>query len=529
MIETKADTNFKVEYVSIASIAVDGDNHRRKKPVEHIQSLAESMGSLGQLQPIGVMRSGKGKYTLVYGNCRYRAAKTLGWTRITAVIMDEASAVDVHTLRATENLYRQNLTLMEEVKVVSVMVESVMKKQVADKPDGVEFRKTDDEREEDAITDVCKRLGRTVPWVRDRMFLNRLSPAVQEAVALGHFPLRHARELSKLADHELQDQIYGWAVYIDRDAGTVHRVLELSQLKRTVTNHLRSLKVVPWVLDEECFGRPRCNVCPNNTDNAPRLFDYDGKDDPDYEKRCLEASCFTDKQKKAEAAINRKVALLVKQNKKKEFHPSKLATKALSDHPPAGVKGATFARRVQKVLVPATVKKGDGPARKGKAVSKATAETKAKDAERNRRQDHQNRVSQWENEVVRKMIASITANPRLLLPLMAMRHSAARSAVVEYSRKNCQSPDGKIEKYIAGHKKFQAILDLICKVYGRVDVASVADELEAVLQDVPKKGDHSVSDAVYHIAEEVDLSALAAIAKACCPGIDPIPQLAVAE
>lgn len=83
-----------------------------------LQSLAESMQKLGQIQSIVVRPiDGALPYQLVAGERRIRAARLAGWTEMRARIvpLDDHQAADV---QFAENIHRKNLALIEEARRV---------------------------------------------------------------------------------------------------------------------------------------------------------------------------------------------------------------------------------------------------------------------------------------------------------------------------------------------------------------------------------------------------------------------------
>lgn len=88
---------------------------RRSFPEEALAELAESMRTSGLLQPVVVRPGSDGKFELIAGERRCRAAERLGWTEIDAVVRD----ADERTLLAmalVENLQRDNLSPIDEAR-----------------------------------------------------------------------------------------------------------------------------------------------------------------------------------------------------------------------------------------------------------------------------------------------------------------------------------------------------------------------------------------------------------------------------
>jgi ParB family chromosome partitioning protein len=91
----------------------------RLRPVrpENVAKLAESLKTLGQTRAITVRPDPErdGKFSGIAGDTLIEAAKSLNWTRIRADIM-ECTEVEARLWEAMENLYRAELTALEEAE-----------------------------------------------------------------------------------------------------------------------------------------------------------------------------------------------------------------------------------------------------------------------------------------------------------------------------------------------------------------------------------------------------------------------------
>lgn len=92
--------------IKIASIQLRPD--ARKVDTKTVASLAESMGSIGLLNPVSV-RKIDGGHELCAGHHRLEAAKTLGWEDIAAVVV-AFDDLDAELVMIDENLCRAELS-----------------------------------------------------------------------------------------------------------------------------------------------------------------------------------------------------------------------------------------------------------------------------------------------------------------------------------------------------------------------------------------------------------------------------------
>ena len=99
--------------IDISSIEVSPYQPRINFDEENLKSLIESIREQGVIQPILVRKSKKDKYELIAGERRLRAVKTLGHSKIPAIlktITDESAAI----YALLENVQRENLNPIEE-------------------------------------------------------------------------------------------------------------------------------------------------------------------------------------------------------------------------------------------------------------------------------------------------------------------------------------------------------------------------------------------------------------------------------
>jgi ParB family transcriptional regulator, chromosome partitioning protein len=160
-------------------LAMIDRNPRQPRQVFDEESLAELVHSIrefGLMQPI-VVRSldGTGRYQLVMGERRWRAAEQAGLATIPAIVRETA---DDNMLRDAllENIHRVQLNPLEEASAYQQLLD--------------EFEVTHDE--------LAARIGRSRPLITNMIRLLRLPIAVQRRVAAGVLSAGHARALLAL-------------------------------------------------------------------------------------------------------------------------------------------------------------------------------------------------------------------------------------------------------------------------------------------------------------------------------------------
>ncbi len=155
-------------------------NPRQPRQVFDEEALAELVHSIrefGLMQPIVVrgMPGQPGRYQLVMGERRWRAAQDAGLATIPAIVRETA---DDSMLRDAllENIHRAQLNPLEEAAAYQQLLD--------------EFEVTHDE--------LAARIGRSRPLITNMIRLLRLPIAVQRRVAAGVLSAGHARALLAL-------------------------------------------------------------------------------------------------------------------------------------------------------------------------------------------------------------------------------------------------------------------------------------------------------------------------------------------
>jgi ParB family chromosome partitioning protein len=168
----------------VSSIEPNAKQPRHVFDEEALEELKTSIQEVGFLQPIVVRDLGDGRYELVMGERRWRAAQAVGKESIPAIIRDTR---DDAMLRDAllENIHRANLNPLEEAAAYQQLLE--------------EFGATHDE--------LAKRIGRSRPQISNTLRLLNLPAPVQRRVAAGVLSAGHARALLGLEDTEAQEKL----------------------------------------------------------------------------------------------------------------------------------------------------------------------------------------------------------------------------------------------------------------------------------------------------------------------------------
>jgi len=170
--------------VSIDSISPNPKQPRTVFNEEAMAELVASIKEIGILQPPVVRQTSPGRYELVMGERRFRAAKLAGLRSIPVIIRQTP---DNELLREAliENIHRSQLNPLEEAAAYTQLLQ--------------DFNCTHDE--------LAQKLGRSRPLISNTMRLLNLPASVQSRVASGVISAGHARALLGLSNESQIDQL----------------------------------------------------------------------------------------------------------------------------------------------------------------------------------------------------------------------------------------------------------------------------------------------------------------------------------
>ena len=148
-----------------------------------LEELAHSLRQVGMLQPVLVRPLEGGRYELIAGERRTRAARLAGLEEIPAVVREtDDSALLTEAL--VENIHRADLNPLEEAAAYQQLLD--------------DFGLTHDQ--------LADRLGRSRPAITNALRLLTLSPRLQQHVAAKTLRPGHARALLALPDAHAQER-----------------------------------------------------------------------------------------------------------------------------------------------------------------------------------------------------------------------------------------------------------------------------------------------------------------------------------
>ncbi len=194
LIEDQESYQDEVVFIDVDAIEANRYQPRSIFNEEKIKELAQTLHTHGMIQPI-VVRSldeEEEKYEIIAGERRWRAAKSLNWEKVPAIIR-EMTDKETASVALIENLQREELTVIEEAVAYEKLIEMHELTQEA----------------------LAQRLGKSQSTIANKMRLLKLPEPVQQAILQKTITERHARALIALKSEELQLKIL--QQIIDRD------------------------------------------------------------------------------------------------------------------------------------------------------------------------------------------------------------------------------------------------------------------------------------------------------------------------
>lgn len=146
---------------------------------ESLADLVNSIREQGILEPIVVAKTPAG-YQIIAGERRWRAAKVLGLPKV-PVVLKEITPQSMLEMSIVENVQREDLNPIERAQAYKRLID--------------EFGLS--------VTEVAKRVGKSLPYISNSIRLLTLPDAIKDALAAGVITEGHVRPLISIGDHKL--------------------------------------------------------------------------------------------------------------------------------------------------------------------------------------------------------------------------------------------------------------------------------------------------------------------------------------
>jgi ParB family transcriptional regulator, chromosome partitioning protein len=170
--------------VPVNAVGPNPKQPRTRFDDEAIASLAASIREVGILQPLVVRRSGDGRYELIAGERRLRAAKAAGLATVPIVLRDSEDA-DLLREALIENIHREDLNPIEQAEAFRQLLEELGLKQ----------------------DELAERVGVSRSHIANTIRLLALPLDVQQLLADDKITAGHARAVLALGEKEAMSSL----------------------------------------------------------------------------------------------------------------------------------------------------------------------------------------------------------------------------------------------------------------------------------------------------------------------------------
>jgi ParB family transcriptional regulator, chromosome partitioning protein len=172
------------QLIALEHLVANSRQPRSKFDDESLLDLARSLQTVGLLQPILVRPRSDGRYEIIAGERRYRAARLAGMTEIPAILRRTAEE-DVLAEALIENLHRADLNPLEEAAAYQQLLE--------------DFGMTHEA--------LAQKLARSRSAITNALRLLTLPASIQERLLSGALSAGHTRALLMLSDPGQQERL----------------------------------------------------------------------------------------------------------------------------------------------------------------------------------------------------------------------------------------------------------------------------------------------------------------------------------
>lgn len=179
LFDENAVENSNVATLRVSEIEPNRNQPRKDFNDEALSSLAESIAEHGIIQPIVVRPTVSGRYQIVAGERRWRAARMAELSTV-PVIIREMDDKEYYETALIENLQREDLNPIEEAKGYKTLIDNYLFTQ----------------------EQVAKSVGKARVTVTNALRLLNLNQKEQAALSDGKITAGHARALLSVTENE---------------------------------------------------------------------------------------------------------------------------------------------------------------------------------------------------------------------------------------------------------------------------------------------------------------------------------------
>jgi len=161
-----------VQQIAVDKIIANTYQPRSEFDQASLEELTASVLAHGVLQPVMVRPRGAGRFELIAGERRYRAARQAGLVQIPAVVRNMTDEESL-TVALIENIQREDLNAMEAARGYRQLLDQFGLTQV----------------------ELARQLGKSQSTVAYALSLLRLPSEMQDSISSGHLSMEHGKVL----------------------------------------------------------------------------------------------------------------------------------------------------------------------------------------------------------------------------------------------------------------------------------------------------------------------------------------------
>ncbi len=186
--------------ININDIDPNREQPRKIFSGDKLAALAESLKDYGMVQPI-IVKGEKGRYRIIAGERRWRAAKLAGFKKVPVVIKDvsDSSAMEIALI---ENIQRQDLNPIEEAEAYERLIDE---------------HKLTQER-------LSKMVGKSRPAIANSLRILKADEEIKADLAAGVMTEGHARALMGIKSRDLRLKLIGRISNNDLSVREIERI-----------------------------------------------------------------------------------------------------------------------------------------------------------------------------------------------------------------------------------------------------------------------------------------------------------------
>ena len=215
----------ELRHIPVALVRPNPAQPRTRFDEDAIAALADSIATAGVLQPLIVRPLRDGRYELIAGERRWRAARSAGLETVPALVRDGDEARRLETA-LIENVAREDLNPVDEARACATLVEDL----------GI------------SKEELARRLGRSRPAISNLIRLLDLPAEALELIAAGELSEGHGRAILLAPGADVRRRLA-------RDAAAAGWSVRETERRANQGGRARRARVVPHPDQEALLAR----------------------------------------------------------------------------------------------------------------------------------------------------------------------------------------------------------------------------------------------------------------------------------